>query len=118
MKAYSKQITILAAIGIALIAAVFLVAAFSPLENRASFESTGTTAQAAGEESLFPVNINTASQARLQTVPHIGEKTAKAIVEYREQNGAFTTVDDLLKVSGIGEKTLESIKEYICVDEK
>ncbi|MBQ6380303.1 MAG: helix-hairpin-helix domain-containing protein [Clostridia bacterium] len=119
MKSYSKQIKILAAIGIALVAAVFLVAAFSPLKNQATFQSTAVAETAQAEtEAPFPVNINTASEARLQTVPQIGEKTAKAIVEYRAQHGNFTTVDDLLNVSGIGEKTLESIKEYICVDEK
>ena len=118
MKSYSKQITILAAIGIALVAAVFLVAAFTPLKNQATFQSTGTAVSAAAEEALFPVNINTASEARLQTVPQIGEKTAKAIVEYRAQHGAFATVEDLLHVKGIGEKTLQSIKEYICVNEQ
>lgn len=62
------------------------------------------------------VNINTADQAQLQTISGIGAKRAQDIIDYREVNGRFQTVDDLTKVSGIGEKTLEKIRDAISLD--
>lgn len=61
------------------------------------------------------VNINTASSEELQTLSGIGEAKAKKIIDYREQNGSFSNIDDLTRVSGIGEKTLAAIREDICV---
>lgn len=61
------------------------------------------------------VNINTASAAELQTLSGIGPSTAQSIVDERTQNGAFASVDDLMRVSGIGEKKLAKIKDCICV---
>lgn len=61
------------------------------------------------------VNINTASAAELQTLSGIGPSMAQSIIDERTQNGAFTSVDDLMRVSGIGEKKLAKIKDCICV---
>lgn len=61
------------------------------------------------------VNINAATVSRLQSVNGIGEATARAIVEYREKHGVFASVDELTRVSGIGEKTLEKIRGQITV---
>ena len=61
------------------------------------------------------VNLNTATSADLQTLPGIGPSKALAIIEYRETNGAFKTIDDLKKVAGIGEKTYEKLKENIKI---
>lgn len=61
------------------------------------------------------VNINTASEHFLQRLDGIGPETARAIVEYREENGKFNTPDELLNVKGIGEKTLEKIRERVVV---
>ncbi len=61
------------------------------------------------------VNINTADEATLETISGIGPSKAKKIITYREAHGPFKTVDDLTSVSGIGEKTLASIKDQICV---
>ncbi|MCJ7508768.1 MAG: helix-hairpin-helix domain-containing protein [candidate division Zixibacteria bacterium] len=61
------------------------------------------------------MDLNTASWAELDFLPHIGPTLSKRIVEYREKNGKFKQVDDLLKVNGIGKKTLEKIKEYVEV---
>lgn len=61
------------------------------------------------------VNINTATSAELQTIPGIGPSKAGLIIEYRDTNGKFKTIDDIQNVSGIGSKTFESIKEYIKV---
>ena len=66
-----------------------------------------------GENDNGLVNINTASVSLLQTLPGIGESKAIAIVKYREENGAFNTVEDIKNVPGIGEKLYEEIKAYI-----
>lgn len=62
------------------------------------------------------IRINSASVEELQKLQGIGPAKAQAIVTYREENGPFKTVEDLLEVSGIGEKTLENIKDDIVVD--
>lgn len=73
------------------------------------------SASASGGES-DKVNLNTATEAELQTISGIGQKRASDIIAYRESNGRFKSVDDLKKVSGIGDKTLEKLKEYVTVD--
>ncbi|XHI71705.1 ComEA family DNA-binding protein [Listeria monocytogenes] len=60
--------------------------------------------------------INSANKADLQQVPGIGESKATAIIEYREKEGLFQTIEDLKNVSGIGEKTVEKLKEYLDVN--
>ena len=67
------------------------------------------------EVSEFPIDVNKASKEDLEKLPMIGPVKAKAIVDYREKNGPFKNVEDLLKVSGIGKKTLERIRDYIVV---
>lgn len=62
------------------------------------------------------VNINTADTTMLQTLSGIGEKRAADIINYRETNGLFETVDDLDQVSGIGEKTMEKLRPLITVN--
>lgn len=64
------------------------------------------------------VNINTATVKQLQKVDGIGKKTAVKIVAYREEHGAFGSVNDLKKVKGIGKKILEKAKEQLSVDDK
>ena len=61
------------------------------------------------------VNINTASSEQLQELPGIGEATAEAIIEYREEHGPFRFKKDLMKVSGIGEKTYDELRDLITV---
>lgn len=65
-----------------------------------------------------PVNINTASAAELATISGIGPSKAEAIVEHREKNGQFKTVDDLKLVRGIGDKMLEQLRPQVTVDGK
>jgi len=62
------------------------------------------------------ININTATKQELQTLEDIGEIRAQRIIEYRETYGDFSSTRELLKVSGIGEKTYEKIKDKITVD--
>ncbi len=61
------------------------------------------------------VNLNTADQAALETLPGVGPVTAAAILEWRSQHGAFTSVDELLEVSGIGDATLAEIAPHVTL---
>ena len=61
------------------------------------------------------VNINTANKEKLETLPGIGETTAQKIIDYRETNGKFKTIEDIKNVSGIGEAKYESLKDKITV---
>lgn len=61
------------------------------------------------------VNINTATEAQLMTVPGIGASKAKSIISYRNENGDFRSIEDIMKVSGIKEGLFQQIKEYIMV---
>ena len=77
---------------------------------------TGTTA--AGNESnkaAGRVNINTAGSDELQTIPGIGETRAEAIISYREENGGFSCIEDIMKVSGIKDALFNKMKDYITV---
>lgn|SRR5690554_2845407 len=62
------------------------------------------------------VNINTANSQELQSLSGIGPGKAQGIIEYRNKNGSFCSPEDLLNVSGIGEKTFEKIKDRITVN--
>ena len=64
-----------------------------------------------------PVNINTAGLEELDTLPGIGESLAGRIMEYREANGPFESVEEIMEVSGIGEAKFAEMKDRITVDE-
>ena len=61
------------------------------------------------------VNINTATQTQLETLSGIGPSTALKIIQYREENGKFKTIEEIKNVPGIGESKFEAIKNEICV---
>ena len=63
----------------------------------------------------FPLDINTASVQELTKLQDIGPTLAQRIVDYRNENGPFEALSDLLKVKGIGKKTLEGILDYITI---
>lgn len=79
-------------------------AAMAPVAGSGTPGSTGTL-----------VNINTASATELEALPGIGEVIAQRIVDFRTQNGPFTSVEQLLDVSGIGDAILGSIQELVTV---
>ena len=62
---------------------------------------------------FVPININTAGMDELMVVPHIGEKTAGAIINYRRENGFFSSLDELKKVSGVGPYNFKKVKDYL-----
>lgn len=61
------------------------------------------------------VNLNTASQAELETLPDVGPVTAQAIIAWRTDHGVYTAVDELLEVDGIGDATLSNLAPYVTV---
>ena len=71
--------------------------------------STNTT------NSITSININKATETELDTLPGIGPSLATKIIEYREQNGKFSSIEDIKNVSGIGDSKYDSIKDFICV---
>lgn len=77
--------------------------------------------KAEAENSITPdrvqqkININLADETTLCTITGIGQGRAAAIITYREQNGGFNTIEDIMKVDGIKQATFEKIKEQICV---
>ncbi|WP_303974036.1 helix-hairpin-helix domain-containing protein [Streptococcus merionis] len=79
-----------------------------------SSATTGTSSTSQSGNGL--VNINTATLAELQTISGIGAKRAQDIIDYREANGGFKTIDDLNNVSGIGDKTMENLRSQVTVE--
>jgi len=73
------------------------------------------TVRAASAE-VAKVNINTASVKELQGLPGIGQVTAERIVALRTEKGKFRSPDDLLKVKGVGKKSLEKIRDLISIE--
>ena len=80
-----------------------------------STSDAGAGAPAAPAAASSLVNINTADEAALDSLPGVGPSTARAIIDDREANGAFANIEDLMRVSGIGEKKFEKLKSAICV---
>lgn len=78
-------------------------------------EPSPTPVRARSEGSTGKININTATAEQLESLPGIGPVTARAIVEYRRQNGRLHSVEELLEVRGIGEKRLEQIRPFVTV---
>ena len=68
-----------------------------------------------GAYCLDLIDINTASSFELETLPGIGPTTAQKIIDYREANGPFFSIEDIINVSGIGPGTYERIKDLITV---
>jgi competence protein ComEA len=77
--------------------------------------TAGSAGPAAGSPGGAPVNLNSATVIDLDGLPRIGPAMAARIVAWREENGPFAAVDDLLQVTGIGEKTLDGLRDLVSV---
>ncbi len=83
-----------------------------PATGEAPAAGTATADPAPGDGR---VNLNTAQAAELDTLPRIGPAMAQRIIEWRDANGRFTSVEDLLAVPGIGDKMLETLRALVTV---
>ena len=95
----------------ALVLVLGLVAATVSAQEAARPAKASTASASAGA----PINLNTATVAQLETLPGIGKSTAERILEYRQKNGGFKKVEDLMNVRGIGEKSFLKMKALITV---
>lgn len=127
-----RQITIIIGVGLLLCVLVLGYSAFfaSPIKLytvKAEAETTGEVLSNDDEFYVFeessshlvsnePINLNTATMLELTALDGVGEAIAERIIAYREENGGFTTVDELLDVNGIGEKKFAAIEPYVTVD--
>lgn len=85
----------------------------SPLLGSSLVESSH---RSPSETAKGKVNLNTATITDLQSISGIGAKRAQDIIDYRDSSGGFKSVDELSNVSGIGDKTLEKLREEVTVD--
>ncbi|HYS27028.1 MAG TPA: helix-hairpin-helix domain-containing protein [Vicinamibacterales bacterium] len=94
-----------------LMAAIAAIALSAPsLSAQSKIPAPKPTATAAA-----PVNLNTATAEQLATIPGVGPKMAERILDYRQKNGGFKKVEDLMNVSGVGEKSFLKMKPLITV---
>jgi competence protein ComEA len=84
---------------------------YVPVQGETSKQWTAAVPSSSSEEGK--INVNTANAAALEELPGIGPAKATAIIAYREEQGPFQTAEDLLEVTGIGEKSLEQLKDSI-----
>lgn len=98
-----------------------LVRAFASLVSTAivfagiSVAVSAKAGQTKDKPPIAVVNINTGTSTELQTLPGVGAATATRIIEYRQKNGGFKKVEDLMNVRGIGEKTFLKLKPLITI---
>ena len=76
---------------------------------------TKTPAPKPAATAAAPVNLNTATAEQLATIPGVGPRMAERIIDYRQKNGGFKKIEDLMNVSGVGEKSFLKMKPLITV---
>ncbi|HLR83406.1 MAG TPA: helix-hairpin-helix domain-containing protein [Nocardioidaceae bacterium] len=92
-----------------------IVVGLPALPGATTTPEAGSTAPPDETSSAAPVNLNAATLEQLETLPGVGPVTAQAIVDWRTEHGQFTSVDELLEVNGIGEVTLEDLRDLVSV---
>ena len=97
-----------------LVAVASLTCTVSPLLAAEAVGATTAVKESATIGNL--TNVNTASAAEIEKLPGVGKKSAIAIVAYRTEKGKFKTPKDLLKVKGVGKKTLEKIQNLVSFE--
>ena len=96
----------------AAILGIAVSAAAASAQNKATTPKTAATVTATA---TAPVNLNTATVDQLATIPGVGPRMAERIIDYRQKNGGFKKVEDLMNVSGVGEKSFLKMKPLITV---
>ena len=99
---------------IRIVIAALLVVGLSAAPSAAQ-DTTRRTSAVSSASASAPVNLNTATAAQLETLPGIGKATAERILEYRQKNGSFKKVEDLMNVRGMGEKSFLKLKPLVTV---
>jgi len=85
--------------------------------NQEVITSTNAEEIKTNEEDIEKININTALQAEFETIPGIGPTKAQAIIDYRNTNGSFASIEDIENVKGIGPATYDKIADYLTIEE-
>jgi len=90
-----------------------LTGAYVPIDN--AINTTGQNTTDEPQDNNGKIDLNTATLQQLQLLPGVGETIAQRILDYRSEHNSFNSVEDLMNVSGIGEKKFEEIKPYVKV---
>ncbi len=117
-----RQVITYSAVAVFAAMAVYNIYSDRPIQT-ANYDAAAKTIEIFGApserkddgERFAVININTADKETLCEIDGIGEATAGEILKYRDEHGAFSEIDELLNVKGIGEKTLENIRDRITL---
>ncbi len=112
---YRPQIFVAALVVVALAGGAFYSSRISEQAPEVVYRVSLEQAEAEAQEQPLIININTADAEELDELPEVGPSTAEEIINYRQGNGDFQTVDDLEEVPGIGPTTLEQIRPFATV---
>ena len=94
---------------------IVLAASLTGTAQAQSTTRSQTTSRTQQQPPSAPVNINTATATELEALPGVGPAMAARIVEYRQKNGSFKKIEDLMNVKGIGEKSFLKLKPLVTV---
>lgn len=111
---YKHQVVVSVLVVVVLFGGAYYSSRASEATPRVVYSTSLDEAVAEAQAPLL-LDVNTAEAADLEELPEVGPSTARSIVEYRESNGSFRSLDELEEVPGIGPKTLEKIKPFASI---